>query len=72
MGVLKDKTSGIWLMVFWCIWRYRNHIVFNRIKPFCLKLGLNIKVKIWKWSCVDNIFLSKYNFYDFSQNSVDN
>ncbi|XP_058783599.1 uncharacterized protein LOC131658308 [Vicia villosa] len=66
----KEVSGRIWLAVLWCIWNHRNDIIFNEAKPCVSDLVWNIKLKVWKWSCVGNIPYSKCNYYDFCKNPL--
>lgn len=33
MGISKDSAYGIWISVLWCVWRYRNEVIFNGMPP---------------------------------------
>ncbi|XP_058746274.1 uncharacterized protein LOC131619161 [Vicia villosa] len=72
VGISKDSAGGVWFTVMWCFWRYRNEIIFNGKSPSFSDLVWNIKIKLWKWLNLGNIYLSKCNFYDFCKNPVGN
>jgi hypothetical protein len=37
------------ILIFWCIWRHRNDVVFNGAPPSQRSIGENIKAEYDRW-----------------------
>jgi hypothetical protein len=60
-------TSSI--LIFWCIWRHRNDVVFNGASPSQRSIRENIKAEYDRWRLA-KLFRGALFFFGIAENQA--
>ncbi|XP_058758447.1 uncharacterized protein LOC131631698 [Vicia villosa] len=62
------RAAAIWMMIWWCIWKARNNIIFNNAVFDCDELFVSILWYSWWWLAIEAKDRIRSNFYEWYKN----